>query len=639
MIELSVRDVRAALAGALRPEDRGAGELVTALLGRIFHQVFADLVGQDPERSGLRALFESGPSDEQRTSALTEHAWTKLLAPRLLRHAAELHTTTEAVSTLWRGTLALCTWLCSVSQTLRQAAERSGDLDVSPWERMTSLLRAEVPVECVLQEPGWTEPVRLVGVADSLLRVPGRDAVCAIEIKLGRAAPPVDLGQVALYRLILVRSGAQSEGTAMALLHFSPDLEERLFEAPDLDEAQARLLDLIGALAGVVAAPTPIAADPPAAGVVSPPTASSEPNTGHVELGKRLVRACRAQGANIEVRGQPVVGARFLRFEVRLSPGSRLDALRRRMPEVGLHLQLTQEPIVTASAGSLYIDVARPDPEILSFEQIARSLPRGDRLFGSARLPIGGDSSGKLRTVDLASPGRSHVLVAGTSGSGKSEWLRAALAGLLLTNTPDTLRVVTMDPKLNAFNDMEGSPFLRSPEAFWVPGTDNEAADVFEDLIEEMEQRYQLTRQTGSDNLAEHIRKTGRSLPRIVCFCDEYMALVTTSREAKRRIEDAVSLLGAKARAAGIHLILATQQPSRNVVTGTIQANLTCRVALTLTSHIESNMILGTSGAERLTGAGDLLYKDFGDPERLQAPLLSAEQRRRIFQSGEATRA
>jgi DNA segregation ATPase FtsK/SpoIIIE-like protein len=113
--------------------------------------------------------------------------------------------------------------------------------------------------------------------------------------------------------------------------------------------------------------------------------------------------------------------------------------------------------------------------------------------------------------------------------------------------------------------------------------------------------------------------------------CDEYFALISQNRQEKAEIENAISLLGAKARAAGIHLVLATQQPSRAVVTGAISSNLACRVALTLASHIESNMILGQSGAERLTGSGDLLYKDFGDPVRLQAPYLDEAARRRYL--------
>ena len=634
MIELTVSDVRAALTSVARPGDRGTGEAATLLLGRLFHEVFAELVGIQPERSGLRVIVEAGPDRARRLEALLDHAWRKLVAPRLLRHAAEIQATSEPVLTLWRAVERLCGWLVDVVVELARQASENGAAEAGPraapapsWEHLTTVLRAEVPLEYELREPGWAEPVRLVGIADSLLRVPGSDVHCAIEIKLGRSAPPIDLGQAALYRLLLTRSGAQTRTAALALLRFSPELEEHLFEAPQLAEAEARLLDLIAGLARVPRvepASPPAPPDPPATDVEVPPSP-------HVDIGRRLVRACREQGVGIETRGEPTVGPRFLRFEVRLSPGARLDALRRRMPEVALRLALPQEPIVSAEAGSLFVDVARPDPEIVPFERIVPQLPPVDPLVGSARLPIGVDSAGQLHFADLSSAGRSHALVAGTSGSGKSEWLRVALAGLFASNTPDTLRIVTIDPKLNAFADLERSRFLWRPDAWWVPGSGREATDVFDDLIEEMDRRYQLTRASGSDNLAEHVRKTGRPLPRIVCLCDEYMALVTVDRAVRTSIEQSVALLGAKARAAGIHLVLATQQPSRNVVSGAIQANLPCRVALALTSHIESNMILGTSGAERLTGCGDLLYRDFGDPQRLQAPLLSAEERRRRF--------
>jgi S-DNA-T family DNA segregation ATPase FtsK/SpoIIIE len=142
-----------------------------------------------------------------------------------------------------------------------------------------------------------------------------------------------------------------------------------------------------------------------------------------------------------------------------------------------------------------------------------------------------------------------------------------------------------------------------------------------------MERRYRLTHDANADNLTEYVEKSGKPLPRIVAVCDEYFALVAQNKDEKTRIEHAVSLLGAKGRAAGIHLVLATQQPSRATISGAIQANLQCRVALTLTSSIESNMILGTAGAERLTLRGDLLYKDFGNPIRLQAPYLPEAER------------
>jgi len=161
----------------------------------------------------------------------------------------------------------------------------------------------------------------------------------------------------------------------------------------------------------------------------------------------------------------------------------------------------------------------------------------------------------------------------------------------------------------------------------WVDTPDK----LFQDLVEEMEHRYRMTRETGADNLREHVEKTGKPLPRIVCVCDEYYALVSQQREEKQAIEQAIGLLGAKGRAAGVHLTLATQQPSRQTINGAIQANLPCRVALYLQSPIESNMIINQSGAERLTGMGDLLYKDFGNPVRLQGAYLRAKERAEIF--------
>ncbi len=620
MIELSVADVRRALAAAAGWEEQGSGEAVTPLVGQIFHGVFADLVGSDPQRSGLAVIDGSGPEKEQRVEALVEHTWQKLVAPRLLRHGASLQTASEAVVTLWKAAQVLCAWLTDVALDLPEVRPGSNG---SRWEGWAASLQSEAPLACEIRHPSFTEPVRLIGIADSILHVPSRGALCAIELKLGRGSPAVDLGQAALYRLILNKSPGATADAAVALLSFSPTLSERVFQAADLVETEARLIELIGKIAKV-RRPDPALLPTPAA----PPVAST--TEAHAALGRNLVRACRDQGSAIELRGEPVVGPRFLRFEARLATGGRLDNLRRRMPEVAHRLSLERQPIMTLEAGSLYIDVVRPDPQLVPFEGIVAQLAPVDPLVGSGRLPIGVDAGGTLHLTDLASAGRSHVLVAGTTGSGKSEWLRMALAGLLAQNTPDTLRIVTIDPKLNAFGDLERSRFLWKSGSFWIPGT-RDATEVFDDLIDEMERRYQLTRETGSEHLAEHVRKTGRPLPRIVCLCDEYMALVSAGKEVRKRLEEQVTLLGAKARAAGIHLVLATQQPSRQVVSGAIQSNLPCRVALTLTSHIESTMILGTAGAERLTLNGDLFYKDFGDPVRLQAPFLLAEERKRRF--------
>jgi DNA segregation ATPase FtsK/SpoIIIE-like protein len=253
---------------------------------------------------------------------------------------------------------------------------------------------------------------------------------------------------------------------------------------------------------------------------------------------------------------------------------------------------------------------------------------------GSSNVPLGVDLDGKLQFVDLASPNSPHLLVAGTSGSGKSEWLRMAIAGLILANTPETLRLILIDPKRTAFTELKKSAYLFGNGSLVYPPEDR-AMDTLELLIEEMEERYRRFSRAAVSDLAEHFAKTGEVLPRIVCVCDEYADLIAV-RAAKKEVEGAINRLGAKARAAGIHLIIATQYPDRNTVGGALKTNLGGRVCLRTTSHIQSNMIINRSGAERLLGKGDLFFLTIGEPVRLQAPYLSPEERVRIF--GESTK-
>ncbi|HMA95515.1 MAG TPA: FtsK/SpoIIIE domain-containing protein [Polyangiaceae bacterium] len=616
-VTLSVSDVRAALQGAAGPRDSGVGEPATLLLGTIFHQTFADLVDPNPEKSGLRIIAEGKDDESRRLEQLLSRAWSRLFAPRIVRHAASLRDASAQVLMCWRATQNLCRWLDAiVSELLVRQPELHGT-----WEKLHELLSAEVPISCEFEQPDWTEPVRLVGIADSILRVPKTSAFCALELKLGRATPVVDLGQAVLYHLILTRTGRRAEHSALSLARFSPDLDEQLVQANALEPAQERLLELIGTIAGVVSKQKRPSDIPDLAPVSSRRSAIAE------DLSRRLQRAYREQGVGVEMRGMPQIGPRFLRFEVRLAAGMRLDGLRRRTEEVQHRLALLREPLIVQDAGRLFVDIERPDPESVPFHAVLPQLPKLDALRGSANVPLGVDSANHLQFADLASSGRSHILVAGTTGSGKSEWLRMVIAGLIASNTPETVRFVTLDPKLAAFGDLERSSYLWRPNSWWIPNAETTPSEVFLELVEEMDRRYALVHDAGCDNLREFVEKTKQPLFRIVCVCDEYFALIAQQKQEKQAIEHAVALLGAKGRAAGVHLILATQQPSRATISGAIQANLPCRVALYLPNAIESNMILSQSGAERLTGAGDLLYKDFGTPVRLQAPYLTPKER------------
>jgi S-DNA-T family DNA segregation ATPase FtsK/SpoIIIE len=146
--------------------------------------------------------------------------------------------------------------------------------------------------------------------------------------------------------------------------------------------------------------------------------------------------------------------------------------------------------------------------------------------------------------------------------------------------------------------------------------------DVLDSLIEEMERRYQLFERSLSNDLPEYQIKTGEVLPRIVCVCDEYADLIV-DRAASKNVAAAINRLGAKARAAGIHLIIATQYPDRKTVDGALKNNLGGRVCLRVSSHHQSNMIINQSGAERLLGKGDLFFLSIGEPVRLQAVYLA----------------
>ncbi len=461
----------------------------------------------------------------------------------------------------------------------------------------------------------------------------------------GRAAGPPPRTVVRPSPTVAAQPSAASPEDALAVVSFRPERHERLFWAHELSQVRTRLVELIGQVAGVA----PREAAGGASGPTVPPrsvsaTAASDraengrsglnrndsvsdtrPSEQHRELGRRLVAALREHGLAVELDGEPVAGPTFIRF--RLSPGRGVTVrkLLQHECDIQLRLELDQPPFMSVSEGSVVVDVPRPDRRTLTFGQVREQLPQPDPLLGCPRVLLGADLDGQLQFADLSNPVSAHMLVAGTTGSGKTEWLRAALAGLLVTNTPETLRLLLIDPKRNAF------PFLKSSHFLWRPVVHPDETDVvqvLDELVEEMQRRYK--RLQDADSLDEHVVRSGVPLPRVVCVCDEYADLVAGDSKRRKAVEERVQRLGQKARAAGIHLILATQQPSRKIVQGALSTNLPARVALRTTGPVESRMLLDRTGAERLLGHGDLLYKDAGEPRRLQGVLLTREERERL---------
>lgn len=614
MAQVSIRDVRREI---LRAAGYGQGSPAAsvAAAGRLFHDVLAGLMG--PE--GWQAALE--PGDLADSGRLVAHAYEKLLGPRLTDMQASLSENGAEMLNLWQATRAMCAWLSA----LLQSAEKKGliryDLETRAWVGAENLCRPEFAIEWEVREPHWTAPVLVSGVADALWRDPSGDRWCVVEYKLGRGNPEADMAQACLYHAMIAGTDLAAADGALALLSFRPELEERFFTSTELAAVQAQLRGLIGRLAGVI----PLTRPPVPAGAAPDPT---PPNAEHSELGKRLVRALRDYGVSVQWSGEVIAGPTFLRYPVIPDRYMKKKAITDRADELQMQLNLEQPPFIGLVKGRMVIDIQRPDRQTVEFASVAGQIP-APQPGGSAEVPLGVDLDGKLQFVDLASPNNPHLLVAGTAGSGKSEWLRVAVAGMMQSNTRETLRLVLIDPKRNAFTELRGSPFLLGSSGLVHPPEDR-AIDTLEMLIEEMEKRYRRFSQSAANDLAEHRVKTGEIFPRIVCVCDEYADLLA-DRAAKKEVEGAINRLGAKARAAGIHLIIATQHPDRNTVGGALKMNLAGRVCLRTTSHIQSNMIINQSGAERLLGKGDLFFLSIGEPVRLQAPFLSTEARARIF--------
>ncbi|MBO0720477.1 MAG: hypothetical protein J2P41_06635 [Blastocatellia bacterium] len=608
-VMLQVSEVRAEIYKSAG-EPNGTGAASTALLGTIFHETFAELV-RDNGRLNYRAALGDVEADlEQWRTALIDHTYKELVGPRLRRRQAELGLFPDHVLTFWDGVLEMCRWLTDL---LWKARGNGMALD-------RPLITAEQPLRWELREEGWSDTVVLTGVADAICRIPEKPDWCLLELKTGRTAPEADLAQACLYHQMLAASGisANSANGSLALVSFQPLKHEQVFTAEALTDVQNSLLALIGRIAGV---------SPDARISNEPIVVTPSQNEAYLDLGRKLEREFAQYKAEIAVN-EPIVGPTFLRFPIELGKRVSVRMLRQHAEDVQVRLNLDAPPRVSTEGGRLSIDLQRPDRQTVYFSRLRDQLPAKDEVFGNAAAPVGIDLDGKLRFADFSKSDNAHMLVAGTTGSGKSEWLRSVTAGLLLTNTPGTLRLALADPKRNAFQLLCRSPYLYSDIAY----DEGSVLMLLERLVEEMETRYCEMGKVKADKLDDFIRITNQQLPRLFFICDEYADLMMGERKKRQILEGLVRRLGQKARAAGIHLILATQQPSRQVTSGPLLAVITAKVALRMQS-IESRLLLGEGGAETLLGKGDLLYKCIGAPVRLQSPYLPEAELEEAFNS------
>jgi S-DNA-T family DNA segregation ATPase FtsK/SpoIIIE len=341
------------------------------------------------------------------------------------------------------------------------------------------------------------------------------------------------------------------------------------------------------------------------------------------------------------------------RFELQPAPGIKGSQISSLDKDIARGLSLKSVRVVDVIPGKPVIGLEIPNAsrEIIYLSEILRSKEY-DKLSSPLALALGKDIGGRPTVVDL---GRMpHLLVAGTTGSGKSVALNAMVLSLLYKASATDLRILMIDPKMLELSVYEGIPHLLAP----VVTDMKEAANGLRWCVAEMERRYKLMSMVGVRNLAGFNRKVkdaadsgqpmmdplftpnpelGESprelepLPYIVVIIDEFADMMMI---VGKKVEELIARLAQKARAAGIHLILATQRPSVDVITGLIKANIPTRIAFQVSSKIDSRTILDQSGAETLLGHGDMLYLPPGTamPERVHGAFVSDEEVHRVVE-------
>ncbi|MBO1346890.1 MAG: PD-(D/E)XK nuclease family protein [Hormoscilla sp. GUM202] len=330
-------------------------------------------------------------------------------------------------------------------------------------------------------------------------------------------------------------------------------------------------------------------------------------------VGEQLVKILESFNIGVDYLGA-AVGPAFIRVKLKPHLGVKVVSLLNRTEDLQVQLGIASRPLIKSQAGYVSVDLPRPDREVAQFSDY---IQPGETLE-SVRIAIGVNLDGKLVEADLSDPNTCHFLVGGTTGSGKSEFLRSLLLSLLVRHSPAHLKIALVDPKRVTFPEFERMPWLYSP----VVKDPDRAIELMAELVAEMEFRYQLFESASCADINAYNLKSVKQLPRIVCIFDEYADFMA-EKESRTELEQSIKRLGAMARAAGIHLIVATQRPEAKVVTPIVRSNLPGRVALRTASEADSVIILGgkQTAAAYLLGKGDLLYQVGSQLQRLQSLL------------------
>jgi S-DNA-T family DNA segregation ATPase FtsK/SpoIIIE len=343
--------------------------------------------------------------------------------------------------------------------------------------------------------------------------------------------------------------------------------------------------------------------------------------SGNEKTAASLVEALSHFNVEAKVVGT-VSGPHITRYELRLAPGVKMSKVAQLKDDLAYALAATEIRILAPIPGkqAVGIEVPNRDRRTVHLGDVFRARPEG---YSPLTVWLGKDVSGKAIGADLAK--MPHILVAGTTGAGKSACINAMLSSILLNATPDEARLVLVDPKQVELNHYEDVPHLLTP----VITSPRQAANALQNLVREMEWRYGIMAMKRTRSLVELNRvreeEGEKRLPYILCVIDELADLMMV---APGDVEDSIIRIAQKARAVGIHLVLATQSPRVDVITGMIKANVPSRIAFAVSSQTDSRVILDQNGAESLLGMGDMLFSPVGSSklQRIQGAYIDEAQ-------------
>lgn len=369
------------------------------------------------------------------------------------------------------------------------------------------------------------------------------------------------------------------------------------------------------------------------------PTVKNKTNSEEAYI-RSNTQALESVLSDFEIKGKVVevhVGPAVTEYEITVPNGTKVNRITNINKEIALAMAAKDVRIQAPIPGKSTIGIEIPNREIaaVSIREVLEDTVN-TKSENKIIVALGKDIMGTARTADLAK--MPHLLVAGSTGSGKSVCINSIIASILMRYKPNEVKLVLVDPKKVELSNYNGTPHLLCP----VVTDPKRASATLQKIVTEMEKRYELYEEKGVKNIAtynEWVEKENKKhpennlskMPYIVVIIDELADLMLV---ASKEVESSIMRITQMARAAGIHLIVATQRPSTDIITGVIKNNIPSRISFAVSSQIDSRTILDTSGAEKLLGRGDMLFLPMGDsaPSRIQGCYISDDEINKLIE-------